>query len=86
MVKGISKQVIVVHSQDRKLFDQAIFILSDDAIKGNGVTNDMLLREANRLIGASEKCGSGKHNLYHALFLLIGAGLMGVIWLFTSIL
>ena len=27
MVKGISKQVIVVHSPDPKLFEQAIFIL-----------------------------------------------------------
>ena len=28
MVKGISRQVIVVHSPDPKLFEQAIFILS----------------------------------------------------------
>ena len=32
MVKGISKQVIVVQSPDQKLFDQAIFILKDDAV------------------------------------------------------
>ena len=30
MVKGISRQVIVVQSPDPKLFDQAIFILRDD--------------------------------------------------------
>ena len=31
MVKGISRQVILVHSPDPKLFEQAIFILRDDA-------------------------------------------------------
>ena len=29
MVKGISRQVIVVHAPDPKLFEQAIFILKD---------------------------------------------------------
>ena len=29
MVKGVSKQVIVVQSPDRELFDQAIFILKE---------------------------------------------------------
>ena len=42
MVKGISRQVIVVHSPDPKLFEQAIFILKDDAIQ-NGVTDEALL-------------------------------------------
>ena len=32
MVKGISRQVIVVHSPDPKLFEQAIFILKDEAV------------------------------------------------------
>lgn len=37
MVKGISRQVIVVHSPDPKLFEQAIFILKDNAV-GEGIT------------------------------------------------
>ena len=47
MVKGISKQVIVVHSPDPKLFEQAIFILKEDA---QGVTDEQLLKEANRAL------------------------------------
>ena len=50
MVKGISKQVIVVHSPDPKLFEQAIFILKEDAIGQEGITDAVLLKEANRLI------------------------------------
>ena len=32
MVKGISRQVIVVHAPDPKLFEQAIFILKENAV------------------------------------------------------
>ena len=32
MVKGISRQVIVVHAPEPKLFEQAIFILNDDPV------------------------------------------------------
>ena len=45
MVKGISRQVILVHAPDTELFEQAIFILKDNAAS---VTDDMLLKEAKR--------------------------------------
>ena len=45
MVKGVSRQVIVVQSPDPKLFEQAIFILRDDA-SAEGITEKMLLKEA----------------------------------------
>ena len=45
MIKGISRQVIVVQSNDKKLFEQAIFILRDAALQ-QGITDDMLLKEA----------------------------------------
>ena len=59
MVKGISKQVIVVQSPDPKLFEQAIFILKEGAVEAGGVTDQQLLSEANRLIrsGRGEKLG-----------------------------
>ena len=49
MVKGISRQVIVVHSPDPQMFEQAIFILKDGQ---QGVSDDALLKEAKRLISA----------------------------------
>lgn len=85
MVKGISRQVIVVNSQDKKLFDQAIFILSDEAINGEGITDKMLLQEAKRLMNRREYIGkvSYQHNLF---FALAGAVFTGAIWLLTAIL
>ena len=46
MVKGTSRQVIVVHAPEEKLFDQAIFILRDNAVGESGVTDEALLKEA----------------------------------------
>ena len=52
MVKGISRQVIVVHAPDPKLFEQAIFILKDNV--GEGITEEALLKEARGAIRGSE--------------------------------
>lgn len=85
MVKGISKQVIVVNSPDKKMFEQAIFILSDDAMKGNGVTNDELMREAKSII-SSPKNNMKRSPLLSLAFVLSGALLTGAVWLLTYIL
>ena len=47
MVKGISRQVIVVHSPDQKLFEQAIFILKD---RIKAIEDYNVLEEANHII------------------------------------
>ena len=49
MVKGISRRVIVVDSPDPKLFEQAIFILRNDALTKEGVTPQQVLGEACRI-------------------------------------
>lgn len=46
MVKGTSRQVIVVHAPEEKLFDQAIFLLRDGAVGEGGISDEALLREA----------------------------------------
>lgn len=82
MVKGISRQVIVVHSPDPKLFEQAIFILKDEVVNNKGITDEVLLREAKRLIGS----GSGKQRKYLSagpLWACGGALVTGLIWLLT---
>ena len=47
MVKGISRQVVVVRSLDTKLFEQAIFLIRDGALPRQGVTEEDILKEAN---------------------------------------
>lgn len=86
MVKGVSRQVIVVHSPDPKLFEQAIFILKDEAV-GEGITDEALLKEAQAAIHGSDRKGKRRPlYLYGAVWAAGGAMLMGLIWLASMLL
>ena len=84
MVKGVSKQVIVVHAPDEKIFEQAIFILKENAVDGGGVTDEALLKEARRLIGAGNR---RKKSLWlpGAVWAFGGALVTGVAWLVSAL-
>ena len=47
MIKGISRQVIVVQSTAKKLFEQAIFIVRDDYLMNRSIDQKELMRQAN---------------------------------------
>lgn len=80
MVKGISKQVIVVDAPEPKLFEQAIFILSEDAPQ---ITDEVLLKEAKRLISAPEVSLRWQTGPVWAL----GGGiLVGIAWMLSVLL
>ncbi len=83
MVKGISRQVIVVHSPDPKLFEQAIFILKDGQ---QGVTDEALLKEAKKLISA--RYASKKNAAYFSgpVWACAGALLTSIAWLLILLL
>ena len=83
MVKGISRQVIVVHSPDQKLFDQAIFILNDDAV-AEGVTDEMLLKSADKLLRGTQKGKKLSFWMYSSMWAGVGALAMALAWLITS--
>lgn len=46
MVKGLARRVVVVKSPDRRIFEEAIFILRDDALRDGGVTAEDIISEA----------------------------------------
>lgn len=82
MVKGISRQIIVVRDPDPKLFEQAIFILKEGAAD-TGITDAALLKEARRLsfVGSRKK---GHLFLYGPVWACGGALLTGLAWLVSS--
>ena len=85
MVKGISKQVILVQSPEPNMFEQAIFILKEDAI-GEGITDDALLKEAQQAIRGYDKPSRKRHfYLYGAVWASGGAILTGLVWLLTAV-
>ena len=46
VVKGITRQVILVKSPDPRLFEEAIFIVKEEALNREGVTAEQIMREA----------------------------------------
>ena len=82
MVKGVSRQVIVVQSPDRKLFEQAIFILRDD-VPQQGITEEMLLREAR----TAARSGKKQPAVAPGPIWACGGGLLtAFVWLLTALL
>ncbi len=85
MVKGISRQVIVVDAPEPKLFEQAIFILKDNM--GEGITDDVLLKEARQIIQGPDRAGKKRHiYLYGAFWASAGALVMGAAWLMSVLI
>lgn len=83
MVKGISRQVIVVQGPEPKLFEQAIFILKDEAVS-RGVTDEELMKQAQQAIQERDMAGRRRHLYgYGAFWAAGGALLMGLVWLAT---
>lgn len=80
MVKGISRQVILVHSPDPKLFEQAIFILKEDAVE-EGISDEALLREAKKAVRQEQRSFDKS---YGFLWALGGACLTGLFWMITT--
>ena len=82
MVKGTSRQVIVVHAPEEKLFDQAIFILRDSAVGKGGISDEALLREAR---GYLEAQGRRRRKWLHNGPVWGAAG-AGAAWLLSMLL
>ena len=85
MVKGISRQVIVVHSPDKKLFEQAIFILNENAVGKEAVTDEMLLKEAQQAVHSQSSNKRRRGSLFGPVWAFAGALAMGVLWLLSTV-
>ena len=77
MVKGTTRQVLVVRPQESDLFEQALFLLREEA---HGVTEQALLEEARRLAAAPPS--ARPHRRIPAfLYAAMGAASVGLAWL-----
>lgn len=90
MVKGISRRVVVVDSPDQRFFEQAIFIVRNDAA-GEGVTSKELVEEAKRV---ARNYAGGDHGrlsrtwreLTPAVYTFMGAAGIGLVWLTVALI
>lgn len=86
MVKGISRRVIVVRSPDPRFFEQAIFLLREDALHREGVTDRQVLSEAREVAaGYLRENTPGKKRRYGrlspAIWTAAGAAAASGLWL-----
>ena len=90
MVKGISRRVVVVDSPDQRFFEQAIFIVRNDAA-GEGVTSRELVEEARRVArnyagGDHGRLSRAWRELGPAVYTLRVAGAMGLVWMIVALM
>ncbi len=84
MVKGVARRVIVVKSPDRRLFEQAIFIMKEDAFGAEGVTAEQVLSEAQRVADGYVRRNTGLGRWLRrapgAVYTALGAILATIVW------
>jgi len=84
MVKGITRQVILVKSPDPKLFEEAIFIVKEEALAREGVGVEQILKEARQAADGYLKQGRAWSRRAKGLPGLLwgagGAALASVAW------
>ncbi len=85
MVKGVSRQIILVESPDSNLFEKAIFILKDGRC---GAGAQELLEEAQRIADGylREHLSPKKRRPGPLLYAALGAGVTGAAWVLVSLL
>ncbi len=87
MVKGVTKQVVVVRCPDTKYFDQAIFMVRDGTLEEEGRSPEQVLEEACRVADSYIRQHVEKRRRYLPLLLggsiLVLAALVAVaLWYF----
>ena len=91
MVKGVSRRVIVVDSPDPRIFEQAIFIIRNDAAGSSGVTSQQLVDQAVRIARNYARTHGGtatkaKLQLTPWLSALLGGATIGLVWLLVYLM
>ncbi len=84
MVKGSTRQVILVKSPDPDFFEEAIFIVKDEAVQREGVTTEQVIRQARQaadgyLKGCRPK-SEGDDWLSGVAWGVLGAVLASLVW------
>jgi hypothetical protein len=82
----MSRRVIVIKSPDRHLFDEAIFIVREDAVREGGVTGDDIIRQAQEVADHYVRYRIKKSLLARLpapAFTALGAGLTALAWLLS---
>ncbi len=84
VLKGLSRKVIIVKSPDPEIFEQAIFIVRDDFLSGQGIGEKELLRQAQAAANGYVENTRGWHRFHRFPawgYAGLGAGILGCGWM-----
>lgn len=86
VVKGVSRNVIVVKSPGGGAFQEAIFIVNDEA-KARGASGEMIVKEAQDIAARYMKDSrrEGKRRLGSLFFFCAGSAATGLLWLASEL-
>lgn len=84
MVKGVERRVIIVKAPDPRLFEQAIFIVRENAVNADGVTAEQVLAEARRVadgyVRRNSTMGKRLSRFSQPALLAAGMALASLVW------
>ena len=86
MVKGISKQVIVVHPTKQDFFEQAIFIVKPEMVK-EGISESRIWEDAKMVLrDMNPNSFFNREWVRSAFFAVLGAAVSTGIWMACTLL
>ena len=90
LLKGLSRRVVVVDAPDPQLFEQAIFILRNDALTDRGVSADQVVTEACRIAREYTRSQGGRQGFLRSVpapwYAAAGAGAVALAWVLSLLL
>lgn len=90
MVKGVTRQVILVKSPDPELFEQAIFLVKEEALHRPGVSPEQVFQQAraaaDSYLKTSRAWRERERGLAGWLWAVLGAAGASLIWLLALII
>jgi hypothetical protein len=86
MVKGLSRRVVMVRYPEAGVFEQALFVVRDDASVSRGVSADEVLAEACRIARRQTGGTKARKRWPPLAYMLLGAGSVGLAWIVTLII
>ena len=90
VIKGTARRVIVVKNPEPAIFEEAIFIVREDALAQRGVSAAKLMEEARQVAAGYTRKGGFFKRLFSRMSGLVlaacGAGAAGAAWLAIKLL
>ena len=85
MVKGISRRVVVVESPDQRFFEQAIFLIREDALGKEGVTDEQILRVDGLMVEGQDAGGKDTAGSFQVAVAIVNSDDLRVLELFHNV-